>query len=197
MPFHRWKIVALAGVTQVTPFVARLAFLGQPTGEVAIASFVLTAVISVAVILASPSATLRLAGRPSPSLASVVRLSWKFTGVAMTGMFIFIVLGNGRLEFIPEEIFQIVRHGFFVVPAMPAVTYLYLRVRSRGDGSSVSRLLTVVSVSLGLQIAMSPLFAIFPSGRGFQWLPFTLSQNFAMVLDKRRRFFSNRTPERE
>ena len=193
VPF--WRIVVLAGVTQVAPFAARLAFVGQPTGEVAIASFVLTVVASMTVVLAAPTATLRLAGRPSPPMESVVRLAWKFTGVAMCGIVLVLFLGStDRLShFFPERFFHLTRHSFFVVPAMPAATYLYLRVRSRGDGSHNAMFLSIVSGSLAVQVVLSVLAVRLPAGRGYQWLPYTLTQHFAMVLDQR----SRRSQKRE
>lgn len=185
VPF--WRIVVLAGVTQVAPFVARLAFVGQPTGEVAVASFVLTVVTSVTVVLASPTATLRLAGRPSPPMGSVVRMAWNFTGIAMCCIFLVLFLGSTeRLsEFLPDRFFQLARHSFFVVPSMPAATYLYLRVRSRSDESRNSALLSIVTGSLGLQVVSSLLAVRLPAGQGLQWLPYTVTQNFAMVLDRK------------
>ena len=187
-----WRIIVLAGVTQVAPFVARLAFVGQPTGEVTVASFVLTVVISVTVVVAAPTATLRLAGRASPPMESVVRLAWKFTGIAMCGIVVVLLLGSTeRLsELLPDRFFQLARHSFFVVPSMPAATYLYLRVRSRGDELRNSAFVSIVSGSLALQVVLSLLALRLPAGRGLQWLPFTVTQHFAMVLDRR----SQRSP---
>jgi hypothetical protein len=177
------KIVALAGLAQLAPLLARFTFVGQPPGEVTMASLVLTLLLSATIVVAAPSATLRLADQAAPSSEAVVKLIWKLTSLGM-GLIVAALASDATDLFqIPDRLLHFLHHASFAVPGAPAVTYLYLRVRSRAERSSA--LTSILLGSLTVQVLFSFVVRRLPSGFGIQILPFTISQILAMLLDMR------------
>lgn len=185
-PGDMGKAVILAFLGQSSWLLARFAYHGSPDGQIANASLVLGVVVSGALVIGSPTVALNLAGRTGVATTTLVKN-------ACLAAFALVAVGlltkpTLHLVGLPAGIEQtglaLAPHAQVLGLSLPAVTYVFLRVRRSGTPSFGRMSPWVPAIGLSLQ------FFLTVFGRRHSWSPpargagFVAGQYVTALLDR-------------